>query len=115
MYAFLHRALGQKPEQLTEWNGAIICAPNTGRGEVDVHFGTELSGALLGNALEQLIAWRRSLDPILSQRKATRPDDITVTTDFSALQAQLSPDSKIAQPAPKGTAKSPSGQLNLHF
>lgn len=115
MYAFLHRALGQKPEQLTEWNGAIICAPNTGRGEVDVHFGKELSDALLGNALEQLIAWRRSLDPILSQRKATRPDDITVTTDFSALQAQLSPDSKIAQPAPKGTAKSPSGQLNLHF
>ncbi len=90
IYTYLRYALGEKPELLSDWNGANIFFRDKHRDEVHFHLGEKLASGLFSTGLPELIAWRRSLDPHLPKKNAPMPEKIMASTDFSVLRDALS-------------------------
>lgn len=116
-YAYLREALQRKPDAhgAGQWNGANVLYHDPKQSEVFVHLGPELSNALFGGGLEQLLKWRDAVRPHRQPIRATPPETVTAATNFAALHAHMpAPGARISQPSTPTRAR-PAKQLDLPF
>ncbi len=112
VYAYLREALRQKPEELAQWNGGNIVYVDTKKHEVHFHLGSDLTQALFGDSIAQLMQYRKGMDSSHFSRPAPA---VTAASEFSTLRDALPvPGTYISQPQEHSRVRPPK-QLNLPF